>query len=340
MKKKERIKIKLYLVLGALFVLAAVTALGWRYYLRTIQRNGIGDMLSGEEYERHYVMIPEDSSSGIWQDIYASAKAAGAESGAYVELMSDWSAGEYTLASYIDIAIAENVDGIIVKPDGSANVQDAINAADAAGIPVVTVLTDEADTSRKSFVGINSYQLGTTYGRQVLQCIGEDTRQITVLLNNGDSGKDLIFKELKTVVQDGLSEEQAGMVQIDPLTIIAGSTFDAEEVIRDLFNEEAGRPDILVCMNERDSVSAYNAMVDYNQVGDVDIIGYYQSETMLDAVQKGTVPMVITLDTDQMGRCSVEALEEYYSMGYTSNYFSVDLNIITQQNAGDYLEED
>ncbi|HIR77108.1 MAG TPA: hypothetical protein IAB97_09400 [Candidatus Choladousia intestinipullorum] len=96
MKKKERIKIKLYLVLGALFVLAAVTALGWRYYLRTIQRNGIGDMLSGEEYERHYVMIPEDSSSGIWQDIYASAKAAGAESGAYVELMSDWSAGEYT----------------------------------------------------------------------------------------------------------------------------------------------------------------------------------------------------------------------------------------------------
>ena len=50
--------------------------------------------------------------------------------------------------------------------------------------------------------------------------------------------------------------------------------------------------------------------------------------------------MVITLDTDQMGRCSVEALEEYYSMGYTSNYFSVDLNIITQQNAGDYLEED
>lgn len=340
MKKKEREKMKLYLVLGALFALAVLTFLGWRYYLRIVQKNGIGDLVSGEEYERHYVMIPEDSSSGIWQDIYASAKKAGEESGAYVELLCDWPGGEYTLDTYIDIAIAADVDGIIAKPDGSGRVQEAIDAAAAAGIPVVTVMTDEADTGRKSFVGINSYQLGRTYGHQVLKCINEDTRKITVLLNKGDSGKDLIFKELKTAVQEGLSQEQASLVEIDPLTINASSTFDAEEVIRDLFNENTDRPDILVCMNERDSVSAYNAMVDYNQVGHVDIIGYYQSDTMLDAVQKGTVPMVITLDTEQMGRCSVEALEEYYSMGYTSSYFSVDLDIIIMRNVRDYLEED
>lgn len=46
--------------------------------------------------------------------------------------------------------------------------------------------------------------------------------------------------------------------------------------------------------------------------------------------------MVITLDTQQVGRSSIEALEEYHSMGYASNYFSVDLAIITQENAEEF----
>lgn len=327
-----------YLALAGLCVMTAIVSLGWRRYMNTIEKNELGEILNAREYSRHYVMIPEESSSALWQDMYESAKETGAEADAYVELLSDGPVGEYTAASCIEIAIAANVDGIIVKPDGTAKMRDAIDAADAAGIPVVTVLDDDTASSRKSFVGINSYQMGTTYGRQVLECIDDETRRITVLLNQQDSGKDLIFKELKATVQEGLPKELRGQIEIEPMTITAGSTFDAEEVIRDLFNREE-RPDILVCMNELYSASAYHAMVDYNQVGDVDIIGFYQSDTMLDAVQKGTVPNVITLDIEQMGRSSVEALEEYYSMGYVSNYISVDLDIITRQNVHEFLDK-
>ena len=138
------------------------------------------------------------------------------------------------------------------------------------------------------------------------------------------------------VIEEGLSEQQKKDVEIQSLTMAAQSTFDAEEVIRDLLKDDGTRPDILVCMNETDSESAYNAMVDYNQVGNVDIIGYYQSETILDAIEKGIIPMALTLDTEQMGRSSIEALEEYYTMGYTSNYMSVDLSVITSENVEDY----
>lgn len=333
---------KKYIVYLLLIVLCAVTVLitfAWRRYIRIVEENEWGEVLSAKEYSRHYVMIPEESSSQLWRDIYSGAKEKAAESDAYVELLSDWSTGEYTEASYIDIAIAAKVDGIIVKPDGSAKVRAAIDAAADAGIPVVTVLDDDMDSSRKSFVGINSYQMGTMYGRQILKCIGEDTDRITVLLNEKDGRKDFIFKELKATVQSGLTKEQNDRIEITPMTIRADSTFDAEEVIRDLLHAK-DCPDILVCMNETNSVSAYHAMVDYNRVGDVDIIGFYQSETMLEAVQKGTVPMVITLDTRQMGRNSVEALEEYHSMGYMSNYISVDLEIVTQQNSGEFMPQD
>lgn len=329
----------IYIALAGLCLAAAVVGLGWRYYIKTVEKNEWGEILDAREYSRHYVMIPDETSATLWQDIYASARVAAAEADAYVELFTDWSNGEYTAADYIDIAIAAKVDGIIVKPDGTQRVRDAINAATEAGIPVVTVLADDIDSSRKSFVGINGYQMGTIYGRQALACIDEDTRRITVLLGERDGGKDYTFKELKSTVQSGLSQQQREKILIEPVTIRSGSTFEAEEAIRDLFNAQE-RPDILVCMNETDSVCAYHAMVDYNQVGDIDIIGFYESETMLDAVRKGTVPMVITLDTQQMGRSSIEALEEYHSMGYASNYFSVDLEIITQNNAGEFDAEE
>ncbi len=336
--KKNPQKRTVYLALAGLALVVLVTILGWRAYIRTIQRDEWEELGIQREYKSHYVIIPDDYTSPLWQDIYRSAKTAAEASDAYVELLGDWEAGDYTPLSYVDIAIAAKADGIIVRPDGTANMRDAIARADAAGIPVVTVIDDDTASSRKSFVGFNNYQLGAAYGQQILGCVDGDTRKITVLFKSGNSGNELIFRNLKGVIEDGLSAEQKKNVEIQSLTIRAQSTFDAEEVIRDLIHEEDTRPDILVCMNETDSESAYNAMVDYNQVGDIDIIGYYQSETILDAIEKGIVPMAFTLDTEQMGQYCVEALEEYRTMGYTSNYMSVDLNVITQQNVEAYRD--
>lgn len=333
-------KYTVHCVLAVLLLVFLAAITGWRYYVKTIEKNEWGELGGNREYAHHYVLIPDDGDSDLWQDIYNSAQAEAATQNAYVELFQNWSAGDYSHQEYLDIAIAAKVDGIILKPDGTAKMRASINAANAAGIPVVTILDDDTASDRKSFVGINSYQMGTTYGRQILECVDDSTERIIVLLKGGDSGKELTFKELKSTVQSGLSELQQQEVIIEPLTITSSNTFDAEEVIRDLINNEVSRPDILVCMNETDSVSAYNAMVDYNLVGSIDIIGYYQSDTILAAIEKGTVPMAVTLNAQQIGQRAIEALEEYYRMGYASSYFSVDLSIITSQNVAYFRQEE
>lgn len=331
--KKNREKYTMYFVLAALSAVIVLTVLGWRYYIRTMGMDS--SVRKDQKCDRHYVMIADDTDSLLWQDIYANAKAEAVEQNAYLELLGAWDSGRYSTADYMNIAVASKVDGIIVKPDGTARMRAAIDEADAAGIPVITVLEDETASSRRSFVGMNSYQMGTTYGQQILRCLNQDTRNVMVLLNRGDAGKDLVFKQLKATVQEGLPDGQK--VEIDSMTVSPGSTFGAEEVIRELFHDEETSPDILVCMDEMNSECAYYAMVDYNQVGSVQLIGYYQSENMLGAVQKGIIPIVIAIDTEQVGRYSIQALEEYYSMGYASSYFSVDLDIITRQNVADYL---
>lgn len=332
-------KYKVYLALALLIAVVTLTLFGWRSYIRTIEKNEWGELRSKTTYTHHYALIPDDPDSALWRDISESAGHAGDEAGAYVEIFGQWAVGDYTPLEYLEIARAAKVDGIIIRPDGTAKMRDAINAAEAEGIPVVTVLDDDTSSSRKSFVGINSYQMGTTYGNEILDCIDEETRKITVLLNQAESGKDLIFKELKSTVQNALSQKEQDQIAIEPLTIKAANNFDAEEVIRDLINVEATRPDILVCMNETASVCAYHAMVDFNLVGSIDIIGYYQSDTVLNAIEKGIVPMAVTIDTKQIGARVVDALEEYYDMGYTSNYFSVDLNLITKENVQQFRQK-
>lgn len=335
-------QMKKYSMYGALVILLlgiVATILGWRYYVKQIEKNEWSELGGSHSYAHHYVLIPDDGDSDLWQDIYHSAQKEAEAQDAYVELFQNWSAGDYSHQEYLEIAIAAKVDGIILKPDGTAKMRKLINEANAAGIPVITVLDDDTASDRKSFVGINSYQMGTTYGHQILECMDESVQRITVLLQGGDSGKELIFKELKSTVLNGLSRQQQERILIEPLTILSSSTFDAEEVIRDLLNNDAVRPDILVCMNETDSVSAYNAMVDYNLVGSIAIIGYYPSDTVLAAIEKGTIPMAVTLDAQQIGQRAVEALEEYYRMGYASSYLSVDLGIITSENVALYRQE-
>lgn len=337
MKKKRKDNLYISISLIGLLILVGLTLVVWRYYVHFIEGREYGSLSDAAVYERHYVLIPENSGSILWEDIYHSAKQTAEKSGAYLELLGDWEAGNYTPLDYLKLAIAAKVDGIILKPDGSAAMQKAIYEAEENGIPVITVLNDDSKSYRMSYVGPNSYQMGTIYGNAIAECIDDSTKKIVVLQRNDISGKELIFRELKNVVQEKQPEDQA--IQIEDKTIISRNAFDAEEAIRDILHEEAERPDILVCMNPTDSESAYHTMIDYNLVDKVKIIGFYQTDIQLEAISKNTMPVVVTIDTGQVGKACIDALEEYNDMGYVSSYYSAELDVINKDNVKNYIGE-
>ena len=51
-------------------------------------------------------------------------------------------------------------------------------------------------------------------------------------------------------------------------------------------------------------------------------------------------PSAIALDMDEIGRYSVNALDEYLSLGHSNNYYSVNQHVITKENTKDYRTED
>ena len=60
---------------------------------------------------------------------------------------------------------------------------------------------------------------------------------------------------------------------------------------------------------------------------------------ILDAISKGIISSAIALDMDEVGRYSVNALEEYLSLGHTSSYYSVGQHVITRENVSTYRTE-
>lgn len=287
-----------------------------------------------KKYAKHYVLIAKDMSTSFWQSVYESAKKEAEDNDIYLEQIGSNLSEEYSLEDYLRISIAEQVDGIIISPDGTEGVAKLIKEAADNKIPVITVLNDESDSSRVSFVGINSYELGLVYAGQIMKQITKNTRNIYILFHSDESNSvnDVVFNQIKKTLNDTFGDH----VNIQPYYISNKNEFDSEEAIRDIFVSSDTVPDILVCMEEIDTECACQAIVDYNKVGKVTIIGSYSSDIILEAIKKNLAALTVAIDTEQLGKQSVQALMEYQDIGYVNNYYNVNLDIINPENIDSY----
>lgn len=110
--------------------------------------------------------------------------------------------------------------------------------------------------------------------------------------------------------------------------LLPAGSFETEEAISDLFQKSEEIPDILICMDEETTECVRQSVLNFNLAGKVKIIGYYISEDILSAVEKGIISVTCNVDTEQLGRYSVEALTDYLKEGRSSSYYSVDLSFV------------
>ena len=292
-----------------------------------------------ETYDQHYVMITDGEDSDFWNKVYESALAEARQEGVYIERFGEGLAVDYSRNELLKMAIQASVDGIIVPGDEDEETIALINEAVEKKIPVVTVLQDSTGSLRNCFVGNNNYNLGQEYGRQILELLPEDGKKSKVMVlvseSRADTSQNLTMLGIREALEQELGKD---IPAVESRPVDNTGNFSAEESIRDIFLDPGEMPDILVCLNEVYTRCAYQAAVDYNQVGKVQILGYYDSETILNAVAKNIIYSTITLDAEQMGRLCVQALEEYRQTGYTNGYMAVDTRLITMEEAEKRLE--
>lgn len=297
-------------------------------------------------YGKYVAMITDESGAALWQSIYDSASEAGKENGIFVERFSDNFNQDYSRLELMEIAIASGVDGIIVSADESEEMTRLINEAAASDIPVITVYSDNTQSERLSFVGIGNYSLGEEYGRLITEVARRkvfpgDRIKVRVLAdtNSEDYGQNILFAAIQEAIEKENTEyaTEHAPIELSTQAIDATNNFSVEESVRSIFmTSKNNLPDIVVCLNEIDTTSLYQAVVDYNAVGLVTILGYYDSESILKGIERDVIYATVSIDTAQMGRYCIDALNEYYTYNTTNQYYSADISIIDKDNINKY----
>ena len=308
------------------------------------------------KYDQYYVMISSDRKSEFMQNVYKGAFEAGLKNGIYVDLLGDDLPGEYTKYDLMRIAIDSGVDGIIIDADESAQMTQLLAEAARENIPVVTLLDDNTQGVRCSYVGIGGYDIGREYGVQVADIIktlrreyfmtAEDAKEediatidVAVLVNSFEpsTGQNIIISGIRETIEQ--TEQTGSKANVMLVPVDNSNAFSVEESIRDLFiNGDV--PRIIVCLDELSTVCVYQAVIDYNVVGEVNILGYYDSDTIINAINRGAVYCTVSVDTAQLGEYCVSALEEYNDFGATSQYFTADVTLINRSNVSSYIRKE
>lgn len=323
--KKKRTNLLVFLAIAGIFLIFYMT--GEAYYEGLTGKSSQQEE-NGEVYRYKYDMIVDSPESSFWQAVYNCAQEWAQKNNAILELRGSGKENDYNKLDYMNMSIASNSDGIILQYSGEQGLESKINEAVQKGIPVVTVMSDAVHSMRQSFVGVSDYQLGSAYGEKVAEYVTKDTKSILILLkrNIDDMNQSQIYTQISNAAQTKAGS--AADIKITGKNLLSTGTFETEEAVTDIFQQKDKVPDILVCMDEETTECARQAVLDFNLAGKVTIIGYYSSEDILTAVEKGVISVTCDVDTDQLGRYSIEALTEYQKDGRTNSYYNVDINFL------------
>lgn len=335
--KVSRNKVVVTILAGVVLVLFLVTVAGLFYYREMIRKLGEVREEVFNEYPRLYAYIADDPDSQLSNRIYKEISEYAVEHDCYVEMTGQNLSTSYSKADRMNIAISSKVDGIILEGDDSEETAMLVDKATANGIPVVTVLTDCQTSSRKSFVGLNNYSLGSEYGDQ-LAAIGEEQKKYPltalILLDRDDGNAD-------DIIHAAIQQAVVGRsVSFTSAIVDTSSPFTSEESIMNIIDGIDKMPDVIICLNDRTTESAIQCVVEKNLVGKTTILGYYSSDTILKAIDRGSVYATFTIETKTVARQCVNALNEYNNTGFVSEYNPANYIMINRDNVADYEPED
>lgn len=317
--------------LGMILVLGAAVVMVVLWYFRVLEEE---KRISGEseirEYRYHCVYVTENNEDPFWNSIYEGAMKEGESKDIYVENYGEALSLNYSIEEKMEMAIASGVDAIIVEGIKSTRMTSLIEKASDQGTLVITVYSDNVSSLRKSFIGINNFQMGYGIGAEAYRYLDNGIGEIMVLYEE-DEHKSQDNTILNTGMKKYLDEMQSTAV-LNAQLISSNETYDTQEKVRSLLRNEATRPQVLVCTNMLQTQCAYQSVVDLNCVGQVNIIGFYTSQQIREAVEKDIIQATVVVDTQQMGREAVNSIQEFYEYGYSSDYTPIDVEIVNKSN--------
>ncbi|MCD8349519.1 MAG: sugar ABC transporter substrate-binding protein [Planctomycetaceae bacterium] len=197
----------------------------------------------------------------------------------------------------VEDVIVQGVDVICLAPCGSKELIPVMEAAQAAGIPIIVFDTDTPWEGKAAFIGTNEVRGGELVGEFIAK---ELNGKGTVALIGGVMGHQTSI--------DRLQGCKSILAKHPEITIVSEQPANSERSLAMTVTENilTANPDLgaLFTINAEMAMGALEA-VEMNK-GDTKVVGYYQDPSALQAIKDGRLAGLVSMSPFGMGELAVQ----------------------------------
>jgi ribose transport system substrate-binding protein len=253
-----------------------------------------------------YVLVSANTKIAYWQEAAEGLRAATREMGVNSEMVGpetyDPKAEKEELLNVVHRKIPPA--GILVSAAEPELLRDAIDAASAAGIPVVTIDSDSPKSKRLTFVGTNNYVAGQMSGELLAKELG-GKGTLAVYSIPGQSNLDERLEGCKRVLA------RYPAIKMLPAIDMAGDPAKAFDGTRNLIAQGKTAPDAFVCL-EALSCNEVADVLDRAGIKDKTIVAMDTSEGTLNWMRKGMIRATIAQKPFTMAYFGTRILDDFH----------------------------
>src|SRR6202451_2119229 len=245
-------------------------------------------------------VVPRTAGNTLWEGEHAGAALVAHEKGLRVYYQAP--TREDDLSSQLGIierALDQGCNGIILSPVEALPFRTTIRRAIESGVPTVIVGTDLGIPPGKklAYVLNNEEAGGRLAARRVAHILGGKGTIAIVGISSQLTSTATRARSLETV----LAKEFPDIHVIDRR--LGLPTVPQEQQVAEELVSKDDHVNAIVALSEASTRGAYYALVEFNRIGQIKLIGFDQD--LLEPVRSGGIDSVILQNTYEMGRRGV-----------------------------------
>jgi ribose transport system substrate-binding protein len=201
-------------------------------------------------------------------------------------------------------AVAAKPSGILISVADASVLQSEINAAIAAGIPVITMDSDAAGSRRLYFIGTNNLEAGRLGGRRLIEKLGGKGNVVFYTLA-GQPNTEERLKGFKDVLA---TRSGINIVSVVDIKGDARVAFDNAQQMMALSGPK--KIDAFVCLEASSGKVVADAV--HRSGGGRLVMAWDVDQDTLDGIKSGAIDSTIAQKPFTMGYAGLKALDEVF----------------------------
>jgi ribose transport system substrate-binding protein len=269
---------------------------------------GVLSVLTGctrHSKSEQYYLVATNTAVPYWKSAAAGFAAAGAEYGVTVDTRGPAGLNPQAEVEEFRAMVARKPAGILVSVANSKLMSPEIDAAIAAGIPVITMDSDSPESKRLYFIGTNNLEAGRLGGRRVAAKLN-GKGNVVFFTNPGQPNLDERLKGYQDIFAGfpGIKVTEVFDIKADP-----GTALDQAGVY--LARTGAAKIDAFICLDSRSGSNVAEAFKRRNATDRL-LIAMDADIDTLQLVGDGTIDSTIAQKPYTMAFLGLKALDDIH----------------------------